>query len=167
MYCWHPSCHFICHIIFTRREPYRCEEWACSQQASTAATPQTLRGTWLAWQKWRSKVSCCPSVCLSRCLSVCSSSLWCLCAWLDGSHRNLHFSHVSSSCIIWQSGNRNSNWVKLLLYPCVDNIDIMIWDKISYGILVALLYCDKALCFAQFKGSLLEIWQFCELVRLL
>lgn len=49
----------VCHTVFTRMESCLCTRWAHSQRDSTPAMPQTRRETWLAWPKWRSKVSSC------------------------------------------------------------------------------------------------------------
>lgn len=69
---------------------------------------------------------------LSVCLPASSFSLCDVCVpdWLGAT---VIYISVSPSCIIWKSGNRNSNWIKLSIYPCEDNNDIMIWDKISCG----------------------------------
>lgn len=96
------------------------------------------------------------SVCLSVYLPASSFSLCEVCVpdWLGAT---VIYISVSPSCIIWQSGNRKSNWIQLLFCPCEDNVDIMIWDKISSGILGALLYRDKTV-FAHFKGDVTLFW---------
>lgn len=70
----HISVNFPCHVLvislyvffmihmFTRKGSYLSEQWACSQQVTTPATPLTPRETWLVWPKWRSKVSWFQSV---------------------------------------------------------------------------------------------------------
>lgn len=54
-----PHLSFICRTVFPRTDPYLWEQRAHGQRDSTPATPPTRRETWLAWPKWRSKVSCC------------------------------------------------------------------------------------------------------------
>lgn len=56
----------VCHTVFTRMESCLCTRWARSQRVSTPATPPTRRETWLAWPKWRSKVSSCWRLSIRR-----------------------------------------------------------------------------------------------------
>lgn len=106
------------YVIFIRMEFYLCEQWVYIQQDSTLATPPTLRGTWLAWQKWRSKVSCCLTVCLSVFLPANSFSFCDVCVpnWLEAT---IIYISVSCPCIMQQSSKRSSNWTWLVFSHAV------------------------------------------------